>query len=903
MMHDTTTSGGGLVMGVYREVGSLQRPTVRYVPVGASLADLARSMDCLPADFDQRGMICINGHVAPRALWHSIRPKAAANGVQVEVTFHAVPMGGGGGGDGKKNIFALVAAFALTALTGFVTGGGLARVFGLGAFTAGSVPALLAAGGIGLVGSLLLSSLVPPPTIDTGKSFQNPGAASADGNILEPNGPVPRVLGQRKVYPPLACEPFTYFDGPDEVVEAIYILSGPHELTDIRVGAAAIAGLTNVEFETRPGFPGDPRISLVERQARTEAPQAELRGHAVASGDGRTLESPTGAFSDALPQPLVLATRAAPDEQWLHLIWSGGLNKNASDTDVIRVPLRLRIRPVGAGTWTNLPEIHFAAANVRQMRCTIKLVWADDASTSPGAANGEGFIEARIAAPEQTQAPTVPAWAADAYFDDGVGDDYMTQANLGSTRVDHVVLDRFTAAFYLATATFPRGRYEIEVLRGAPVRNADWSSAAYTVSSVVWDLFGFAGSPGIIPQSRNGISDSVVLLRSVSIWNEHPLPTDRFASVVVRARNRQLDKVSCIAGGWVRDWDGTGWRTWAITSNPAPHYRDVLTGAQNLDPVPEAVIDDAGLVAWRTACDALNYRVNALIESGSVDDAARIVASCGYAKPYMSEIWGVVRDFDRSSDAPVQVFTSRNAAEFQFTKAFARVPEGFRVNFRDADSDYETRQITVFRPGQSNDTGRLEQVTYEGLVTEPEVVARALYDQAQTDRRSVFYSLKAPAENIVCRRGSLVAVQNEALSQHTGAARIVDLTLDGAGMVTAVRLDSEVPVRNEIDLLSVPDLLAVPDMLALGAKTGVMIRRDGSVTTHAVSNATGDTDTLTFAAPISAVGIGLGALVSVGPLTIEALRLIVFAIEPEPDLTATITFVDEAPGIVPDLAA
>lgn len=892
-------------LAVYREFGSLAAPQVRYLPEGLTLAELRSQMTCLPHDFDSRGVICINGRAVYRKAWGSIRPRAQHNGVPVEITFHAPPMGGGGGEGGGKNILAIVAGIALTAITGFVAGGGLASKLGFSAklFGAGTVGATLAAAGVSLVGSLLLSALVPPPVIPTGgKTIQNPGAASADGNILEPNGPIPRVLGERKVFPPLACEPFTYFDGPDELVEAIYVLNGPHRIEDIRVGAAAIDGLSNVDYEVREGWPGDLPISLVRRQSRTEPLQSELRGYTVDANDGRTLESPTGDFSAALPQPITVATREDPDEHWLHLIFPAGINRNASDTDRLRVPVRLRLRQVGSPTWINLPELHFAAATPRQLRATIRLIWTSDASSSPGAAVTEGWVEARVQAPAQTNAPAGSVWDADPYFDDGAGDVWVNSANLGTTRVQRILMNRYTATILLDTAVFPKGRYEIEILRGQQVQNSAWSSSAYTVSGTVWDLFSYQGTPAVIAQSRNGVSDNLVLLRSVSVWNEHPMPSSGLSVIAIRARNRSLERVSCVAGGYVRDWDGTDWRNWVVSSNPAPHYRDILAGWQNLDPVPLPIIDGAGLLSWRSACTSLGYQVNALIEDATVDDALRIVASCGYAKPYQSEIWGVVRDYDRSAEAPVQIFTPRNSNGFQWTKAFARLPEGFRVNFRDASRDYESHQITVFRPGVSSDTGRLEQVTYEGLVTEAEVAARAIYDLAQLEQRGAFYTLEAPAEAIICRRGDLVGVQHDALEQFSGAARVIDITFDGSGNITALKLDGAVPVRNSAtDVLGSPDILAETDVLALWQKTGAMIRRAASITVHTLAGTTAETDTLTFAAPIPATGISIGTLVSVGPLASEVRRLVVKDIEPGEDLTATIVMVDEAPGIVPDL--
>lgn len=887
------------VLAVYREFGSLGMPHVAHLPEGETLVSMRRRLRFLPDDFDSRGgVICINGHVVPSAVWGMVKPKPMAHGVPTEVTFHLPPMGGGGQ-SGKKNILALVASIALTAATGFIAGGGLATKFGWSAamFGRGAIGSLALAAGVSLAGSLLISSLVPPPTIPTGKQIQNPGAASVEGNVLEPNGAIPRVVGTRKVFPPFACEPLTYFDGQDEVVEAACVMAGPHQISDIRVGAAPIGTLSDVQFEVREGFPGDAPVSLITRQSRTDSIQRELRGHTVAASDGQTLETTSGNISTALPQKFTLATREAPDEHLLQLVWTGGLHKNASETDKIRVPIRLRIRQIGASAWKNLPEIHYQAANLRQLRATIRLVWTANASVTPEVASGEGWVEARIRTVAQTIAPSQPAYVANSYFDAGVGSTYMNASTVGSTRVSHVTLDRYTATIWLDSAQFPPGRYEIEVQRGAHFRDADFAAAAYSIGGAVYDPFAYSGTPGSIPQSRDGVSDLVYLLRSVSIWNENPLPTNDMAVVAISARNRQLESISCVASGWVRDWDGTGWNAWVVTDNPAPHLRDIYAGDQNLDPIPDQIIDDVGLVSWRAACTALGYRCNAVIEDQSVDDAARIVASCGFAKPYMSEIWGVVRDYDRSAEVPVQIFSPRNSAGFRWSKAFPRVPDGFRVNFRDAARDYEQRQITVFRPGVSSDTGRLEQVTYEGLVTQAEVVARATYDQNQVERRSVFYSLDVPAEAIVCRRGSLVGVSHDMLSAYAGSGRVVAATYNSAGLITALRLDSAVPVVNEPDMLAVADLLSVPDLLIVGQLTGAAIRRQGSRTIHALSNVTGETDLLTFSAPISAVGILEGVLVVVGPKREEYLRMIVFEVTPREDLTATLTLVDEAPGI------
>src|SRR5690625_3383137 len=228
------------MLAVYREPFGFQ-PHVQRLPEGETLDQMRRRMRGLPEGFADHGVICLNGHPAPRALWGMMTPKAPAI---TEVTFHYPAQGGGG--DTGKMIVSMVAAIALTVVSGGIASGAI--LGGLTMATEGATLLSVALGaGVALAGSLLISALVPPPTVPMAqqapdqKSGRAPGAAAAQGSLLQPNGAIPRVIGERKVFPPLAAEPLTYFDGPDEVVQAAYILAGPHRLRDIRIGAADIA--------------------------------------------------------------------------------------------------------------------------------------------------------------------------------------------------------------------------------------------------------------------------------------------------------------------------------------------------------------------------------------------------------------------------------------------------------------------------------------------------------------------------------------------------------------------------------------------------------------------------------------------------------------------------------------
>lgn len=363
-------------------------------------------------------------------------------------------------------------------------------------------------------------------------------------------------------------------------------------------------------------------------------------------------------------------------------------------------------------------------------------------------------------------------------------------------------------------------------------------------------------------------------------------------------------------GGNLHDESGEGWNVFNVTSNPAPHFRDVTSGTLNFDPLPENLLDDANILSWRDACYRNDYVCDIIAEGTRVQDLRNLIASCGFARPYQSEIWGVIRDYDRSAESPVQIFSPRNSNELNWKKAFPRLPTGFRVNYKNNDAEQTDAQIVVYRAGAEGNATRLEQVTYDGIIRETKAIERAEFDLDQGRLRSTIYSMKTPIESIVCRRGSLVGVNHDILMTQYGSARIYSTTVE-SGDVTEILLDSQVQLYNETDMLSLADILGVGDMHTIGLKSGVTIRHtDGTLSTHELDCETGETDTLTLSTPVANDTVSAGpfdsgavplidyeCLVVVGTIGKEYKRLIVTEIAPQDDLVATLTLVDEAPEL------
>ena len=916
------------VVSLYRAPFALGSPERQFHAPGAYVRDIVGAAAAhLPEDFVARGVVCVGADPVPRAMWAHVRIKAGE-----VITLH-MPLRGGGEGGGGKQVLGVVAALALTVATAGIAGGALAPVLGTTLFASGGLGASALAAGVGIAGSLILGALSPPPAVDQGVEAERRGGgqdrlepAAVEGNVLEPNAAIPRVVGTRRVFPPLAAEPFIQLDGQDEIVEAVYVLAGPHKLEGFRLGDADVEvpanDATDLEIEAREGLADDDPLQLATRQGRSQEVNVQLSVHKTDPADGSQID---GDADGPLPVWHTVATRDAPDQNWLQFQLDGLFTSNSDvlgtgtqpDEVPIRIPIRVRLRQRGDTTWRNLPEIHYLNATQSPQRLQVRLIWGSEFDdTLPEPPSDTGFVQARLNVPAQNVQPTGGGWTADSYFDaDTGGDEIFENGKASSTDIENVLLLSERVDVYLDDASWARSEYEVQVKRGAAFEDSNFDSATYEWNggSDILDFFGRRQS-GAMPLTRDGLLDRLGLVRLVNIWEQPPIAAGGNAVIALRAVNRRVERLSVEASGYVYDLDGANWTDFTTTSNPAAHFRDVLIGGQNFDPLPNALLDEDVLKGWHARCAARGYTCDAIVESERTADVLRILASCGFARPTQSEVWGVAQDFDRSADSPIQIFTPRNSNGFSWRRAFARLPSGFRVNFREAARNYDKRQITVRRPGAPASEARLEQVTFEGLVSEADVIRRAEYDLLQVELRSAFYSLTAPAEAIVCRRGSLVGVQHDVLSRQFGAGRIVDTTVNG-GDVEAITLDAPVEVKNEDDLLATSDVLQVSDMLDVGAKTGIAIRRtDGTVTVHEISTATGETDTLDLATPVSddthaggpfdsgaIADIGPGALVSVGQLGREFRRLIVTEITPQQDLTAQLTMVDEAPDLTAGL--
>ncbi len=876
----------------------------RLMSADMTVSQIVAAMPDLPRDFFRRGHVLVDGrHDLDRRYWSRTRLQS---GVSIVLTY---PLAGGGRDGSKNGILGLIIGVATLLTAGLAAGGFFATAGGL--FAAGSMSAKILAGGISMLGALAQSALSAPPAQRQQQQQldQQKGSASASGNLLQRGTPIPRVVGTRYVYPPLAAQPLITRSGPDEIAEALFVLSGPHRLEDIRVGETLIEDAQGIEYQVREGWPDDQPQDLVKRYSVQKSSSLELSGHKVSGDDQQLLENQADP-TKSLPPWVATSSAAEADEIHLDLSFPAGLF-TTSNTNRRRVAFRVRMRMTLDDPWINLPELHYASNEQREIRCGVVLRWGAAPEAIAGMRAREGWVAVFKAAPGQANPPT-DGWEADASFSGGAGNDAMYADNVATSNVRRVEADQYQATIYLDEAAIPRGAYDIEIQRSLAVPAGDFSNGNYTLGGNLRDLFAYVLVDGQAKTTvtRENLSDRIYLVRSTSIINRHPVkggaPGCGLALIAVRATNRQIDNLRVKASGYVRDWDGTDWAEWTTTSNPAPHFKDVLDGLLAAEPIAAELIDNDSLVEWREACMYGDFTCDMICEGGGVADVLTTMAGCGYARPRMSETWGVIRDYDRSAEEPVQIFTSRNSRGLTMSKAMPKLPDALRVTFKDASNKDADKEIVVWRPGrEGKPRPKIESATYDGIATEAAARQRALYDFGQMQWRSAFWNFDAPAEAAKARRGSLIAVNHAVLDRYQASARIRDTEIvDGA--LTALLLDAPVHVYNEPMMEDVADMTAVSDMALVGGRSGLSVRDAAGepIAVGRIAGATGKRRRLELVEPIELDTddgdeplIREDNLCWVYSMASVSRRLIVANVDYDADLVARITAVDEAPEL------
>lgn len=862
------------------------------MPDGLTLAEIvARYPEPLPEDFAEFGVVLVNGEYIPREWWGRVRPRVTD--APVVVSLHGMPRGGGGGGGGNRNkqIAQILGTVALVAATAWIGGGALAPFLGAG-FAAGTFGAAAASAAIGVAGSLALRAMAPPPQSASGSD--RPTVSVGVGvNTIAPLAGIPTVVGKMLLSPPSLIPPYTTFENDTLYSHTIVGLAGRHAIANIKINAAPVADLLNVEVQTRKGTASDTALTL---NAGTILEEPLMQDISEFEWEKDNLLVPNANIKKSFPEWHTFRTRGTAEEFRIRFHWPQGLfyRDSADDLDGVRLQFRIQIRLVGTTPWLTLPTVAFMRKTTEESRQEIRLKWvtqADPVIYETTTLNGwqkRALAEALNSANSATVFFDEPVYNAHTIFKSAVA-----VPNDSAFKTLYVTINRDSIMVLLKTDTFPLGQYEVRIKQGLPIMNG----SAYMADRAFTAYGGPKWTTVYNPENFTsaGRIESVTTFR-----NQYPLGrTTDLTLIAVRSKNLAINSINAEFTKECPVYFGGNWNTIAATQNPANLFRHILLDNLNAEPLDAAIVDLPNIQTWHAHCAANGLTCNAVVESKSVEQALMLVAAAGHAAVRHSDKWGVIIEKSRAADAVVQVFSPRNTTNNSIVKTFEKPVHALRVSYFDSADQWKLKEVVIYDDGFSAaNATNIESVTYDGKTNLAEVTKRARLDLRQLRLRPVRYSFDTDSQFLVSLRGDLVAYTHDVLDKNTDAAWVKSSEYSGFNLV-ALYLDASI-------FLSLPDSVPWLNDLAwseanlwgAGTYAGIVLRQtNGTITTHRITQATTSSKVALYTPTAIPVADVTGALVVGGILGRTTRRCVVFNIEPRDDLTARVTLLDEAPAM------
>jgi len=726
----------------------------------AEMVATAIARDGVPERFLEDGIIVVespaHADVAPRRMWHLTTPHEAA-----QVYFLLPPAGGGD--SGIKNILGIVASIALTLATAGIATAGI----GVLGIAGGTLGARVVAGAVGLIGQLAIQALFAPPEQAEQRETEQATRASIAGNTLQRGQGIPMVAGTLRIAPPLIAQPRSYLLGDDSYAEAVYALAGPHALSAPQIGGVDVSDLNDLWVWYDDGTTGT-RSNEFSAYAVTQQVGSQLSLHAVRNDESGYANREL--VDQATPQKSLptwhrVTARAGCDHADMMLTIGNMYDASAGDVDQV-LWLRFRARKEGDATWKNIGTVAYVGRGQSSYNRRVRFHF----SAYPGGITEEPRNRHGFRTPATLPVVTVDHigfLTSDAsHFAAAYSHDWI--------RLREGIDCYLNDAYFLDTAA----RYEFEVMRSEMVEASEVSAGLTTMrrtsDNAYVDYFDARIESGVwkVQEGIGDQGDVVVLQGFASVYEEAPIATDApLATIQIRVKNRDIPQLSILASGLVPDLVDGVWTGQVATSNPAAHYRHVLTGDLTARPIDPAYVDDEVLADWHAECAAQGHTVNLLIE-GTLGEALEGIAACGYARPTAGLLYGVIYHRDTSAETAMLMFTPRNIRDLEWTVAFSKRPSAFNVSFTNAGLNYEQDELLVEDPYPiPGSEAEIEAVTYPGLTSAAAVTARAEFDFLQA-RYGTRWSFLTSIEHNVIAPGDLAVLSHSQLDAHAGYARI-----------------------------------------------------------------------------------------------------------------------------------
>lgn len=906
-------------------------------------AAVTRVLENVPLDrpVEEVFHVLVNGHIIEKDLWAFTELKES-DSVLVAPKLK-------GGRDFNRAVLAIVLVAAGAAfLTPALIPAGLSAAGT--AFATGLINAA-----IGLAAFYISAQLIPFKNADFGAGLgggiegsQMYTLGSQSNQVLR-LGPVPKVYGQHRMFPNIAANPYTELEvdpATGELVQYFYAVYdfglGPYLVSDLRIGDTPIGNFNEVQYNfvdfNKPAVDEGEwdealinSLQLYKGDVTTEQIGVALNGNQEAGSPVSEWE----VIRDAQPN-----TNGVPQEITLGFVNPSGLFGFGSDGS--RTPrtidLEIEFSRVGEDVWRPWNDLNFvsdfkSAGGSEQIDigANVTLITPPNlASISIGGYSKIG-TRSRIVESSGRGSTRQVGWRQDIGYTKGqkvfifpsglisvgtflyINGQLLTvikTVNLGGGRTQVETSQGLNAAFPLGQFTYRTGgappadnlftvlswdatnkvRYGVPAFKRARITRLD--------TSPVYSTFKFT------PRTNDSIKVRVRRIRTFSAatfqtqddlafsqlqtrFDSAPILTTKrhvYLEVRIKATNQlngAIQNLSAICTSVLDTWDGTQWVK-QPTSNPAWVFADLLTGEINKRAVSKSRLHLPSLLEWEAYCDEVpanppipdveyfspRFQANFIVDYTITlqELLAKLTALAQASLNIIDGQYGVL--VDKRKTTPVQVFTPRNSRGFNSSRAYAERPNAINVTYIDPAANWELRSVKVFDQGFDETNYQTEEeIQTFGVTNQEQAYRYGRYLMAQSRLRQETIQITTDFEHLVCTRGDYVLITQDVMKVGGTPARVKSVTGNRVVLDDALEI---APISYAFVFRSVVHgivqnsaTVVAPDTFDLG----------GSVFPQK------------------------GDLIIIGEAGSVVFECIVKSIEPNADMTATLTLVERADAI------
>lgn len=334
--------------------------------------------------------------------------------------------------------------------------------------------------------------------------------------------------------------------------------------------------------------------------------------------------------------------------------------------------------------------------------------------------------------------------------------------------------------------------------------------------------------------------------------------------------------------------EGTGPSSWVAsqTRNPASAILYLLTSSDaNPSPASDSLIDWEAFESFYLFCEDKGFTCDSCVTGEfTVRQLCEYIASSNMAELRVLCDKISIR-LDQPQIGAVQMFTPRNAWDFQMERSFRSKPANVIVKYNDAEAGYVEveRVVSVLQDGRSivydsRQNGEDQQVDLFGVTSSRHAAAMGALRMKELYGRSRTYSWKSDIEGIMCLPGDVVLIENDNFLLGLGEGRIKQIYANES-MLAGVLLDTKM-------------------RMDAGESYGVSIRtKTGIIQSIRVVTNPGFRQRLDFEAPLAAADIATGDLAAFGRIEMETHKVLVTRISQDQHRSCSIDAVDYAEDV------